>query len=127
MGTAAGADLGLEEGARLGLFAGPRLHTAARPLTQTGGHADFRPRTLEAMGLAPATVIPMRTASESRPMSRATSPIATTGTSRLSAATSRSDGSSRMPPSISGEARLEHALTIMRDGLCHPRTNEISQ
>jgi AcrR family transcriptional regulator len=27
-----------------------------------------------------------------------------------------------MPPSISGEARLEHALTIMRDGLCHPRT-----
>lgn len=26
-----------------------------------------------------------------------------------------------MPPSISGEARLEHALHIMRDGLCHPR------
>ena len=26
-----------------------------------------------------------------------------------------------MPPSIGGEARLEHALTIMRDGLCHPR------
>jgi AcrR family transcriptional regulator len=29
-----------------------------------------------------------------------------------------------MPPSISGEARLEHALTIMRDGLCHPRATE---
>lgn len=29
-----------------------------------------------------------------------------------------------MPPSISGEARLEHALTIMRDGLCHPRASE---
>ena len=25
-----------------------------------------------------------------------------------------------MPPSVSGEARLEHALTIMRDGLVHP-------
>lgn len=31
-----------------------------------------------------------------------------------------------MPPSISGEARLEHALQIMRDGLCHPRANETS-
>lgn len=31
-----------------------------------------------------------------------------------------------MPPSISGEARLEHALTIIRDGLGHPRANEIT-
>lgn len=29
-----------------------------------------------------------------------------------------------MPPAISGEARLEHALHIMRDGLCHPRPLE---
>lgn len=30
-----------------------------------------------------------------------------------------------MPPSISGEARLEHALQIMRDGLCHPQAKEV--
>ena len=29
-----------------------------------------------------------------------------------------------MPAAISGEARLEHALQIMRDGLCHPRPPE---
>ena len=32
-----------------------------------------------------------------------------------------------MPPAISGEARLEHALHIMRDGLCHPRATEAAR
>ncbi len=31
-----------------------------------------------------------------------------------------------MPPSIAGEARLEHALQIMRDGLCHPRSTGVA-
>lgn len=32
-----------------------------------------------------------------------------------------------MPPSIGGEARLEHALTILRDGLCYPRHQEATR
>jgi imidazolonepropionase-like amidohydrolase len=41
---AAGADFGLQEAVARGLFAGPRMLIAAQPLTQTGGHADIRPR-----------------------------------------------------------------------------------
>ncbi|MBD8524271.1 TetR/AcrR family transcriptional regulator [Pseudomarimonas arenosa] len=32
-----------------------------------------------------------------------------------------------LPPQVCGEARLEHALRVMRDGLCHPTTQETSR
>ena len=41
---AAGADFGLQEAVARGLFAGPRMYIAAQPITQTGGHADIRPK-----------------------------------------------------------------------------------
>lgn len=41
---AAGADFGLQEAVTRGLFAGPRMFIAAHPITQTGGHADIRPK-----------------------------------------------------------------------------------
>lgn len=41
---AAGADFGLQEAVAKGLFAGPRLFIAGFPVSQTGGHADMRPR-----------------------------------------------------------------------------------
>lgn len=39
---AGGADPGLREALRLGLVKGPRLLVSGRPLSQTGGHGDFR-------------------------------------------------------------------------------------
>lgn len=39
---AGGADPGLREALRLGLIKGPRLFVSGRPLSQTGGHGDFR-------------------------------------------------------------------------------------
>jgi imidazolonepropionase-like amidohydrolase len=41
---AAGADFGLQEAVQRGLFAGPRLYISGYPLSQTGGHADARPK-----------------------------------------------------------------------------------
>ena len=41
---AAGADHGLRQAVQSGLFEGPRLFIAAAPVSQTGGHADMRPR-----------------------------------------------------------------------------------
>lgn len=41
---AAGADFGLQEAVERGLFDGPRLFIAGHPITQTGGHADARPK-----------------------------------------------------------------------------------
>ena len=41
---AAGADFGLQEAVGRGLFVGPRLFIAGHPITQTGGHADIRPK-----------------------------------------------------------------------------------
>ncbi len=41
---AAGADWGLQAAVERGLFEGPRLFISALPITQTGGHADQRPR-----------------------------------------------------------------------------------
>ena len=41
---AAGADFGLQEAVAKGLFAGPRLFIAGFPISQTGGHADMRPK-----------------------------------------------------------------------------------
>jgi imidazolonepropionase-like amidohydrolase len=41
---AAGADYGLQEAQSRGLFEGPRLHIAGAPISQTGGHADQRPK-----------------------------------------------------------------------------------
>ncbi len=43
---AAGADYGLQEAVAKGLFAGPRLFIAGFPISQTGGHADMRPRSV---------------------------------------------------------------------------------
>lgn len=39
-----GADAGLQEAVERGLFDGPRLLVAGFPISQTGGHADLRPR-----------------------------------------------------------------------------------
>ena len=41
---AAGADFGLQEAVAKGLFEGPRLFIAGFPVSQTGGHADMRPK-----------------------------------------------------------------------------------
>ncbi len=41
---AAGADFGLQDAVAQGLFAGPRLFIAGFPISQTGGHADMRPK-----------------------------------------------------------------------------------
>jgi len=41
---AAGADFGLQEAVAKGLFEGPRLYIAGFPISQTGGHADMRPK-----------------------------------------------------------------------------------
>ena len=41
---AAGADFGLREAVARGLYEGPRLYIAGFPITQTGGHADMRPK-----------------------------------------------------------------------------------
>ena len=40
-----GADWGIKAAAEQGLFVGPRLFIAGQPLSQTGGHGDFRKRT----------------------------------------------------------------------------------
>ncbi|MCW5633968.1 MAG: amidohydrolase family protein [Rubrivivax sp.] len=47
---AAGADAGLQEAQRRGLYEGPRLFVAGFPISQTGGHADMRPRGLRGTG-----------------------------------------------------------------------------
>jgi imidazolonepropionase-like amidohydrolase len=41
---AAGADFGLQDAVAKGLFEGPRLFIAGFPVSQTGGHADMRPK-----------------------------------------------------------------------------------
>lgn len=41
---AGGADFGLQEAVASGLFEGPRLFVAGFPVSQTGGHADMRPK-----------------------------------------------------------------------------------
>ena len=41
---AAGADYGLQEAQARGIFEGPRLYIAGAPISQTGGHADQRPK-----------------------------------------------------------------------------------
>ena len=46
---ACGADFGLQEAVERGIFAGPRLFIAGRPLTQTGGHGDGRPKGARTM------------------------------------------------------------------------------
>ena len=40
-----GADYGIKAAVEQGLFEGPRLFIAGAPLSQTGGHGDFRQRT----------------------------------------------------------------------------------
>ncbi len=46
---ACGADFGLQEAVERGIFDGPRLFSAGRPLTQTGGHGDARPKGAPSM------------------------------------------------------------------------------
>ena len=46
---AGGADWGLAKAVEDGLLAGPRLFISGRALSQTGGHGDFRPRTVDAV------------------------------------------------------------------------------
>jgi len=46
---ACGADFGLQEAVQRGLFSGPRLFIAGWPITQTGGHADIRPKGVREM------------------------------------------------------------------------------
>ncbi len=48
---AAGADHGLQEAVQRGLFEGPRLFIAGFPISQTGGHADMRPRGVRSSGM----------------------------------------------------------------------------
>ena len=45
-----GADWGIKAAAEQGLFEGPRLFISGRPISQTGGHADFRKRTQTRFG-----------------------------------------------------------------------------
>lgn len=47
---AAGADYGLQEAQARGLYEGPRLFIAGAPISQTGGHADMRPKGLRGPG-----------------------------------------------------------------------------
>ncbi len=47
---AGGADFGLQEAVAKGLFEGPRLLIAGFPISQTGGHADMRPRSVRTEG-----------------------------------------------------------------------------
>jgi imidazolonepropionase-like amidohydrolase len=46
---AAGADFGLQEAVERGIFNGPRLYISGYPLSQTGGHADARPKGARTM------------------------------------------------------------------------------
>jgi imidazolonepropionase-like amidohydrolase len=48
---AAGADFGLQEAVARGLYEGPRLFIANQPISQTGGHADMRPKGVRGEGL----------------------------------------------------------------------------
>ncbi len=48
---AAGADFGLQEAQARGLYEGPRLFIAGQPISQTGGHADMRPKGVRGEGL----------------------------------------------------------------------------
>lgn len=45
-----GADFGLKAAFEQGLFEGPRLFIAGQPISQTGGHGDFRKRTQTSFG-----------------------------------------------------------------------------
>jgi imidazolonepropionase-like amidohydrolase len=47
---AGGADFGLQEAIAKGFFEGPRLLIAGFPISQTGGHADMRPRGVRTEG-----------------------------------------------------------------------------
>jgi imidazolonepropionase-like amidohydrolase len=48
-----GADFGLKSAVEMGLFEGPRLFIAGQPISQTGGHGDFRKRTQTRFGDCP--------------------------------------------------------------------------
>ncbi len=48
---AAGADYGLQEAVARGLYEGPRLFIAGFPISQTGGHADMRPKGVRTSGM----------------------------------------------------------------------------
>ena len=48
---AAGADFGLQEAVARGLYENPRLFSAGHPISQTGGHADMRPKGVQGQGM----------------------------------------------------------------------------
>ena len=48
---AAGADFGLQEAVARGLYEGPRLFISGFPISQTGGHADMRPKGVRGSGM----------------------------------------------------------------------------
>ncbi len=48
---AAGADFGLQEAVARGLYEGPRLYISGFPISQTGGHADMRPKGVRGSGM----------------------------------------------------------------------------
>jgi len=48
---AAGADFGLQEAVERGLYEGPRLFISGFPISQTGGHADMRPKGMRGSGM----------------------------------------------------------------------------
>ena len=48
---AAGADFGLQEAVARGLYEGPRLYISGFPISQTGGHADMRPKGVRGNGM----------------------------------------------------------------------------
>ena len=52
-----GADWGLREAVERGLIAGPRLFISGRPLSQTGGHGDFRRRDDESTACSCASAL----------------------------------------------------------------------
>jgi len=48
---AAGADFGLQEAVERSLYEGPRLFISGFPISQTGGHADMRPKGVRGTGM----------------------------------------------------------------------------
>ena len=55
-----GADNGLAWAVETGLFDGPRMFVSGRPLTQTGGHGDFRPQTENREGCRTSCALDMQ-------------------------------------------------------------------
>jgi len=106
---AGGADFGLQEAGERGFFEGPRLFIAGFPISQTGGHADMRPKGVRShamfcscagLGLigAIARAVTNRACSARRPADRRRRPDARPLDAHRAAA--------RHPPRDEGRPRL---------------------